>query len=139
MTITYLNITSKSLQTEETHTFSLWVQKQPSTDVLRKRCSENMQQIYSRIPMRKREITLRYGCSPVNLLHIFSTPFLKNTCGRLLMWVLILSWKWALFALKFTLYQWFIYYMKKEACLDKTQCVIAVHQYYLLKNNKKWD
>ena len=25
------------------------------------------------------EITLRYGCSPVKLLHIFRTPFLKNT------------------------------------------------------------
>ena len=30
------------------------------------------------------EITLRYGCCPVNLLHIFRTPFLKNTSGRLL-------------------------------------------------------
>ena len=25
------------------------------------------------------EITHRYGCSPVNLLHIFRIPFLKNT------------------------------------------------------------
>ena len=30
------------------------------------------------------EITLRHGCSPVNLLHIFRTPFTKNTSGRLL-------------------------------------------------------
>ena len=30
------------------------------------------------------EITLRHGCSPVNLVHIFSIPFLKNTSGRLL-------------------------------------------------------
>ena len=29
------------------------------------------------------EITLRHGCSPVNLLHIFRTPFLKNTSERL--------------------------------------------------------
>ena len=29
------------------------------------------------------EIALRHGCSPVNLLHIFRTPFLKNTSGRL--------------------------------------------------------
>ena len=28
------------------------------------------------------EITLRHGCSPVNLLHIFRTPFLKNSSGR---------------------------------------------------------
>ena len=27
------------------------------------------------------EITLWHGCSPVNLLHIFRTPFLKNTSG----------------------------------------------------------
>ena len=31
------------------------------------------------------EITLRYGCSPVNLLHIFITPFPKNTSRRLLL------------------------------------------------------
>ena len=31
------------------------------------------------------EITLRHRCSPVNLLHIFRTPFSKNTSGRLLL------------------------------------------------------
>ena len=31
------------------------------------------------------EITLRDGCSPVNLLHIFRTPFPKNTSGWLLL------------------------------------------------------
>ena len=31
------------------------------------------------------EITLRYGCSPVNLLHIFRTPFPRNTSERLLL------------------------------------------------------
>ena len=31
------------------------------------------------------EIAFRHGCSPVNLLHIFRTPFLKNTSGRLLL------------------------------------------------------
>ena len=31
------------------------------------------------------EITLRRGCSPVNLLLIFRTPFLKNTSERLLL------------------------------------------------------
>ena len=30
------------------------------------------------------EILLRHGCSPLNLLHIFRTPFTKNTSGRLL-------------------------------------------------------
>ena len=31
------------------------------------------------------EIELRDGCSPANLRHIFRTPFLKNTSGRLLL------------------------------------------------------
>ena len=29
------------------------------------------------------EIALRHGCSPVNLLHIFRTPFPKNTSAWL--------------------------------------------------------
>ena len=29
------------------------------------------------------KIALRHGCSPVNLLHVFRTPFLKSTSGRL--------------------------------------------------------
>ena len=29
------------------------------------------------------EIALRHGCSPVNLMHIFRTPFRKNTSGWL--------------------------------------------------------
>ena len=29
------------------------------------------------------EITLRHGCSPVKLLHIFRATFLKNTSGQL--------------------------------------------------------
>ena len=31
------------------------------------------------------EITLRHGCSPVNLLHFFRTPFSKNSSGRVLL------------------------------------------------------
>ena len=31
------------------------------------------------------EIALRHGCSPLNLLHIFRTPFTRNTSGRLLL------------------------------------------------------
>ena len=31
------------------------------------------------------EITLRHGCSPVNLPHIFRTPFSKNTSEWLLL------------------------------------------------------
>ena len=51
------------------------------------------------------EITLRHGYSPVNLLHIFRTPFTKNTFRRLLLdmlskgesesesWILSTAWK----------------------------------------------
>ena len=56
---------------------------------------QNMQQIYRRTPMPKSisiklqssfiKITHRYGCSPVNLLHFFGTPFTKNASGRLLL------------------------------------------------------
>ena len=31
------------------------------------------------------EIVLRHGCSPLNLLHIFGTPFPRNTSGWLLL------------------------------------------------------
>ena len=31
------------------------------------------------------EIILCHGCSPANLLHVFRTPFPKNTSGRLLL------------------------------------------------------
>ena len=31
------------------------------------------------------QITLQHGCSAVNLLHIFRTPFAKNTSGGLLL------------------------------------------------------
>ena len=37
------------------------------------------------------EITLRHGCSPINLLHIFRTSFPKNTSGWLLLNVVV---KW---------------------------------------------
>ena len=35
------------------------------------------------------EIALRHGCSPVNLVHIFRTPFPRNTSGWLLLEVYI--------------------------------------------------
>ena len=62
-------------------------QKRSSRSVLRKRCSENMQQIYRRKPMPKcnfNKVAL-HGCSPVNLLHNFRTPFLKSIYGWLLL------------------------------------------------------
>ena len=72
----------------------------PSKDVLKKRCSENMQQTYKR-PCRSViskklhgnfiEPALRHGCSPVNLMHIFRTTFLKNTAGGVLLNILTAS------------------------------------------------
>ena len=49
-----------------------------------------MQLIYRRTPMLKCDnnfikITLRHGFSPTNLLHIFRTPFPKNTYEGLLL------------------------------------------------------
>ena len=53
---------------------------------LKKRCTENMQQIYRRTSIPKYDFSkVALGCSPVNLLHIFRTPFLKKTSGRLLL------------------------------------------------------
>ena len=75
----------------------LTCQKQPPIGVPRKKCSENMQQIYRRTPMpcwsaisikllcNFIQIVLRHGWSPVNCMHIFRKPFLKNTSGWLLL------------------------------------------------------
>ena len=58
------------------------------------------------------EITLRHECSPVNLLHIFKTPFLKNTSGWLLLYImqtLFLPWRepwWELIFLFFIKKYW---------------------------------
>ena len=67
----------------------------PELFLLRKRCSENMQQIYRRIPMPKVDsikllcnfidTKLGHGCSPVNLLLIFRAPFPESTSEGLLL------------------------------------------------------
>ena len=44
------------------------------------------------------EIALRHGCSPVNLLHIFRTPFLKNVSRWLLLTLAISTYFWKQFA-----------------------------------------
>ena len=71
----------------------LYIQKQPSRGILKKRFSENTQPIYRITPMPKcdfnkvaTEIALRHGCSSVNLLHIFRASFPKNPFGRLLLY-----------------------------------------------------
>ena len=70
----------------------LMFQKQRFISALIKRSSENMQQIYRKTPMPScdfnkvsKQITLRHGQSPVNLLHVFRTLFDKNTSGELLL------------------------------------------------------
>ena len=57
-------------------------QKHPPRGVPRKKCYENMKQMYRQF---REHPALWHGCSPVNLLHIFRTPFLKNTSGWLLL------------------------------------------------------
>ena len=95
-------IASKTFGSGGSHSFSLHTQKltsnqqkEPFRRVLKKRCSEYMPQICRKALMPKCdlnkvakqsnffEIALRHGCHPVILLHIFRTPFLKNTSGRL--------------------------------------------------------
>ena len=51
--------------------------------------SEHIQQIYRETPMPKCDFSK--VALPVNLVHIFRTPFPKNTSGRLLLetWNLI--------------------------------------------------
>ena len=62
-----------------------WIdQKQPSRGVLRKGVLKICSKFTGEHPCRS-EITLRHGCSPVNLLHVFRTHFLNNTSGWLLL------------------------------------------------------
>ena len=80
----------------------IWnMQMQPFRGEPRKRCSENMHQIYRRIPRSNCnfqlqnsfiEIGLWHGCSAVNLLHVFRTPFSKNNSGRLLLNMLLINY-----------------------------------------------
>ena len=59
-------------------------QKQFSRRALIKSCSDNIQQMYRRTPLLRwdfNKITLRHGCSPLNLLHIFRTAFVKDSSG----------------------------------------------------------
>ena len=78
----------------------VYVQKQSSKGRLKKRYSENIQQVYRKTSMPKcdfNKVTFQlalqlhwnriwHGCSPVNLQHIFRTPFSKNTSKRLLLY-----------------------------------------------------
>ena len=77
--------------------FTSYIQKQPSRGVLRKKCSENIicSKFTGEYPCRSVvsikslcnffQISLRYECSPVNLVHISRTNFPKNNSGGLLL------------------------------------------------------
>ena len=80
------------------------LQRQPPRGVSRNRCSEICSKFIGEHPCRRTisikllcnfiEITLRHGYSPVNLLHIFITPFPRNTSGWLLLHLLCGYWEW---------------------------------------------
>ena len=78
-------------------------QKQPFTVVLKRRCSENIRQIYKRTHSCRSvisvkflhfiEITLRHGRSTVNLLHVRRVSFTKITSGWLLLdGIMLFGW-----------------------------------------------
>ena len=75
---------------------NIYLQKQPSRGVLKKKCSENMQQIYRRTPMPKcdfskvAEITRWHGCSPVNLQYFFRTSLPRNSSVWLLLHLVVI-------------------------------------------------
>ena len=61
------------------------VQKQPTRGVL-KICTK-----FTGEHLCRSAILIRHGCFSVNLLHIFRTPFIKNTSGWLLLHIAILK------------------------------------------------
>ena len=73
-----------------------YFQKQPSRGVLEKGILKICSKVAGEHPCRSTiviklqsnfiEIVIRHGCSPVNLLYIFRTPFPKNTSGWLLLY-----------------------------------------------------
>ena len=64
------------------------------------------------------EITLRHGCSPVNLLQIFRTPFRKNISVWLLLFFSF-DWIWKVSKLLNILYFWqFYFYFSSGICFD---------------------
>ena len=92
--------------------------KQPSRGVLRKRCSKNMQQIYRRTPMPNFiEITLRHGCSAVDLLHIFRTSLDGCFCITIIFERKEPFW-WVKFCVNFRLFNTIIQlvFLKKFLC-----------------------
>ena len=79
--------------------FFIYMQKQSPTGASRKRFLKICSKFWGEHPCRSAisiklqnnliEITLWHGCSPVNLLHIFRTSFLKNNSGGLILYMFI--------------------------------------------------
>ena len=67
--------------------FKLNIQKQPPRKICIKFTEEHPCRSVISVKLQSNfiEIILRHGCSPVNLLHIFRTPFLKNNPEWLLL------------------------------------------------------
>ena len=64
------------------------------------------------------EITLRHGCSPVNLLQIFRTPFRKNISVWLLLFFSF-DWIWKVSKLLNILHFWQFYFcFSSGICFD---------------------
>ena len=113
-----------------------------------------MQQIYRRTPMPKCafhkvawnhtsasniiEITLRHGCSSVNLLHIFRTSFPKNTSGWLLLNLykvlrLLFEWHYLLRVCKFLMILWTSFsfgFLKRKIDLSELCLILVTHEWF---------
>ena len=77
--------TSFLTSTTAVDTQQMWkIQKQPSRSILRKRCSENMQQIYRRKPMvkcdfNKTVLQLHWNCTSPWVFSCKFTAYFQNT------------------------------------------------------------
>ena len=54
------------------------------------------------------KVTLRHGCSPVNLLHIFRTPFLKNTSEGLFLNITLITFVFETVNSNICRFQWLV-------------------------------
>ena len=70
------------------------------------------------------EITLRHGCSPVNLLNIFRTPFPTKTFGGLLLKIICGQ---LLLATTFTFFNWFVSRFSSEHFMRRKNSSIFFH------------
>ena len=78
------------------------------------------------------KITFRHGCSPVNLLHIFRTPFPRNTSGWLLLVIVffeinIISSKSFCFVLPWSRNYAWLYQREKKSPSSKTIYTLLKH------------